>query len=180
MKKNLDPQIIDELKLYIKNNGLSKPIRPLDIQVLSNDSTTVYNPGPPTNTNRIFGVLKQRVNMVKGTQTLGEYVEWLLKEKERKYPINLDKFGIDRFYKNKVIKNKINPSKQKLLCFAIALRLDIQETRILLGKAGFTLTEENSVFDNIIGYFLQNEVYDPIDIDEYLVAFDQPAMFSVT
>lgn len=182
MNKNLDPQIIEELKLYIKDNGLSKAIKSFDNQLFINESTTVYNPMPttPTKNNSIFEVLKQRIKTVKSTQTLGEYVEWLLKEKKSEHPIDLDQFGIDRFYKNKLIKNRIkNPSKQKLLCFAIAFRLDIEDTRILLEKAGLSLVEDNSVFDNVIGYFIENQIYDPIEIDEYLVEFEQPPMFSI-
>jgi len=181
MNKNLDPLIIEDLKLYIKNNGLGKAIKLFEKQFFIKESTTVYSPMPatPTKANSIFEVLKQRVKRVKSTQTLGEYVELLLKEKKKEYSIDLDQFGIDRFYKNKVVKNKINPSKQKLLCFAIAFRLDIEDTRILLEKAGLTLTEENSIFDNIIGYFIESGIYDPIEIDEYLVEFEQPSMFSV-
>ncbi|MBD8069780.1 hypothetical protein [Bacillus sp. PS06] len=182
MKGQLDSHIKEELKLYIENNGLSKAINCLEQRFFSNDSTILYNQAPPMKMppkKGIFRVLEQRVQKVKSTQTLGEYVESLFKEKKKNYPIDLDKFGIDRFYKNKVIKNKIKPSKQKLLCFAIAFRLDIRETRDLLQKAGFTLAEENSIFDNMIGYFIENEIYDSIKIDEFLVEFDQPPMFSV-
>ncbi|WP_231889889.1 hypothetical protein [Oceanobacillus sp. Castelsardo] len=49
----------------------------------------------------------------------------------------------------------------------------------LLRKAGLTLAEDNSVFDNIIGYFIEKGIYDPIEIDEYLVEFGQSPMFSV-
>lgn len=182
MKKNLDQGIIAEIKLYITENGLNQAATTLKRQFLANDSTTVYSPSsPPVDTygNGIFGALKQRIKRVKSTETLGEYLDWLLKEKEKKYPIDLDKFGIDRFYKNKVIKNKINPSKQKLLCFAMALRLNIEETDDLLRWAGLTLAEENSVFDNILGYFIEKGIYDPIEIDTYLVEFGERPMFSI-
>jgi hypothetical protein len=182
MNEKLDQQVIAELKLYIRDNGLNKVATALKKQFFAIDSTTVYSPSlPPVETQNkgIFGVLKQRIKRVKSTYTLGEYVDSLLKERKKKHPIDLDKFGIDRFYKNKVIKNKINPSKQKLLCFAVALRLNIEETDDLLRWAGLTLAEENSVFDNIIGYFIEKEIYDPIEIDQYLVEFGESPMFSV-
>ncbi|WP_077318179.1 hypothetical protein [Virgibacillus proomii] len=183
MNKTLDQQTIAELKLYIRDNGLNKAATALKRQFLANDSTTVYSPSsPPVDTyygKGIFGALKQRIKRVKNTYTLGEYVESLLNERNKSFSVDLEKFDVDRFYKNKVIKNKINPSKQKLLCFAVALRLNIEETDDLLRWAGLTLAEENSVFDNIIGYFIEKEIYDPIEIDQYLVEFGESPMFSV-
>lgn len=111
--------------------------------------------------------------------SIGDYVDSLIKLKKKTIQLILTNLVLIDSIKINLLKKKIKPSKQELLCLAIALKLNIEETRDLLQKAGYTLAEENSVFDNIIGYFIKNQIYDSILIDEYLVAFDQPTIFSV-
>ncbi len=64
------------------------------------------------------------------------------------------------------------PSKNTVLCFAIALELSLEETDHLLSTVGFTLSK-SSKFDIIIEYFLLHGVYDIFTINETLFEFDQ-------
>ena len=67
------------------------------------------------------------------------------------------------------------PSKNTVICFAIALRLTLEETNALLGTVGFTLSKSIK-FDVIIEFFITSKIYDIFRINETLFEFDQPCL----
>ena len=81
--------------------------------------------------------------------------------------------NVSRQHFSKIRNNaQYKPTKATALAFAIALELDMEQTRDLIGRAGYALTKA-SKFDLIIMYFIQAGNYNIFDINAALFEFDQ-------
>jgi len=84
-----------------------------------------------------------------------------------------NKANVSRQHFSKIRNNPdYRPTKSTAIAFAIALGLDMSQTRDLIGRAGYTLTN-SSKFDVIIMYFIEARNYNMFDINETLYEFDQ-------
>ncbi len=81
---------------------------------------------------------------------------------------------VDRRHFSKIRKDvNYSPNKKTVLAFSIALELSLDETKDLLGSAGFALSR-SSKMDIIVAYFIQNQIYDMFEINDVLDAYEQP------
>ena len=83
------------------------------------------------------------------------------------------KANVSRQHFSKIRNNPdYKPTKSTAIAFAIALELNLDQTRDLIGRAGYALTN-SSKFDLIIMYFIQQRNYNLFDINAALFEFDQ-------
>ncbi|MBK5201972.1 MAG: macro domain-containing protein, partial [Spirochaetaceae bacterium] len=81
--------------------------------------------------------------------------------------------NVDRKLFSKIRSNgDYKPSKITAISFAIALELNLDETKDLIRKAGFALSH-CSRFDIIIEYCIEYEIFDLFDINDILFNFNQ-------
>ncbi len=67
------------------------------------------------------------------------------------------------------------PKKKTIVALAIALKLNLDDTKDLLSSAGFSLTN-NSKADVIVSFCIENGIYDIFEVNALLFKFDQPIL----
>lgn len=81
--------------------------------------------------------------------------------------------NMDKKLFSKIGANKhYQPSKNTVLALAVSLELNLEETKRLLGRAGFALSS-SQVADVIIEYFIIKGKYNIFEINEVLFQYDQ-------
>ena len=88
------------------------------------------------------------------------------------------KANIDRKLFSK-IKNEVEykPSKVTALVLALALEMNLDETKDLIGRAGYALSHSDKR-DLIVEYYIKSGDYDLYEINEALLHFDQQLLWN--
>lgn len=86
------------------------------------------------------------------------------------------KANIDRKLFSKIRCNTdYKPKKKTAVAFAIALELNLEETKDLLAHAGIALSS-NSIFDQIIEFCILKQIYDINSVNIILFDYEQPTL----
>ncbi len=84
--------------------------------------------------------------------------------------------NVDRRLFSKIRSNpEYRPSKATAVAFAIALKLDVEETNDLIGRAGYVLSRSSKA-DLVAKYFIEHEDFNIGLLNEVLYAEDLPLL----
>ena len=110
--------------------------------------------------------------------TFSEYLLYLIKSKGMTNADVYRRAIVDKKVFSK-IKNDRNahPQKMTAMCLCIGAQLNIDETRDLLARAGYALSPSNKT-DVIFSYFIENEIYDMIQLDIELEEYGEKCLIS--
>ncbi|MBR5546406.1 MAG: macro domain-containing protein [Clostridia bacterium] len=112
-------------------------------------------------------------------ESFSEMVLRKIKEKGMKNADCYKKANLDKKHFSKLANDlHYKPRKTTAVALAIALELDLNETKELLMKAGFALSKSDK-FDIIVEYFIKEGKYNIFEINEALFYYDQTPLGNV-
>jgi len=97
--------------------------------------------------------------------TFSEYLLYLIESKGMKNADVYNRAIVSKQYFSKIKTNRdFHPEKIKALCLCVGAKLNLDETKDLLARAGYALSPCD-LTDIIFSFYIENEHYDVIDID---------------
>lgn len=119
-----------------------------------------------------------RERIAKRGKTFSEMLLYWIDERGEKDSDVYKRAGVDRKLFSK-IRSDVNytPKKRTAILFAFALSLNEDQTRDLLARAGYSLSDADAA-DIIVQYFLQTGNHDLYELDEALVRFGEQPIYS--
>lgn len=110
--------------------------------------------------------------------TFSEYLMYLIKERNMNNTDVWKRALVDKKLFSKIKNNPdYQPKKLTALCLCIGAKLNLDESRDLLARAGYALSPSSKT-DIIFSYFIENEIYDMIELDIQLETYGEPCIIS--
>lgn len=120
--------------------------------------------------------LKKRLEHL--SDTFSQYLMFLVEDKGLKAPEVYTGACVDKRTYSKIKKNiHYHPDKKTALCLCIGARLNIDQTKDLLAKAGYALSNSDMT-DVIFQFFIENEIYSIVDLDIILEEHGLPCFIA--
>ncbi len=120
--------------------------------------------------------LQERMQHI--SDTFSEYLLYLIDAKGMSYSDVYKRAIVDKKVFSK-IKNHphAHPKKITALCLCIGAKLNMEQTKELLARAGYALSPCDKT-DIIFSYFIENQIYDMIELDIQLEEHGLPCLIS--
>jgi hypothetical protein len=112
------------------------------------------------------------------SDTFSEYLIYLIKVKNMENSEVWKRAIVDKKVFSKIKNNpNYHPKKITALCLCIGAKLNLDESKDLLARAGYALSPCDKT-DIIFSYFIENEIYDMIELDIQLEEHGLPCIIS--
>ncbi len=112
------------------------------------------------------------------TDTFSEYLLYLIESKHMDNAEVYKRAIVDKKVFSKIKNNKdYHPTKLTALCLCVGARLNLDEAKDLLARAGYAISPCDKT-DIVFSYFIENEIYDMIDLDIQLEELGLPCIIS--
>nr|MCR4599357.1 hypothetical protein [Acetatifactor sp.] len=112
------------------------------------------------------------------SDTFSQYLLYLIEQKDMTNAEVYKRALVDKKIFSKIKNNEdYHPQKITALCLCVGARLNLDETRDLLARAGYALSPCDKT-DIIFSYFIENEIYDMIELDIQLEEHGLPCIIA--
>lgn len=119
-----------------------------------------------------------RSRMEHMTDTFPQYLLYLIKQKGMENTEVYKRAIVDKKVFSKIKNNPdYHPQKLTALCLCIGAKLNMDESRDLLARAGYALSPCDKT-DIIFSYFIENRIYDMIELDIQLEEHGLPCIIT--
>jgi len=112
-------------------------------------------------------------------ETFSESLLRLIDQKEETDSVIYKRANIDRKHFSKIRNSNYHPSKKTAVALALAIELNLDETKDLIGRAGYALSHSN-LFDIIIEFCIDSEIYDIYEVNSILFKYEQPELGAIS
>lgn len=120
--------------------------------------------------------LEERIKHI--SDTFSQYLMYLIREKKMENAEVYKRAIVDKKIFSKIKNNAdYHPQKITALCLCVGAKLNLDEAKELLARAGYALSPCDKM-DIIFTYFIENKIYDMIELDIQLEEHGLPCIIS--